>query len=1232
MRRGRNQLQPNNLATAGGAVRLPFVRAHFQRSSLVLSLALAAFAPAQAQTAVSIQPPNLTGAVAGMLPGNASVSPSGASKYSIPLAIPPGTAGIVPSLSLDYSSTNAAGMVGHGWRVDGLSVITRCPKTIVQDGVRRAISLTAEDQFCLDGQRLLMLPGGTHGANAEYRLQIESFSKIVSYGSNPAKGPDRWEVYTKRGWVMTYGQTADATIEAQGKTPVLTWALSKVRDRRGNYYSIKYTESNDGILGEYYPDQIRYTGFDNGTVTRSPYNLIQFVYEDRPDKTLGFVAGARVTQSKRLKAIQARTMTAADGAGGTLVHDYRIAYQTNPTNNRSLVQSVKDCDGAGNCLPQTTFTWTVRDNSANTFSAAGSGNWGGPQASFQNENSYGLLDQQLKTQVTMGDFDGDGKPDLARGDDGGNWQVCLSRTSQFVCQPWSGPGVATKNSVSGDFNGDGKTDIAVYPQVSGTGNWLMCLSTGTGFSCSTWVGQGSIPTMWKGRVEGLLSGDFNGDGRDDIALADDINGERLCKSAGNGFENGACQPYPGAHSFMHYARLVSEETRVGFAVDRMSGDIDGDGRADYVQYAGWRTDQSIYPPGAWQGIKATDTGFVQFGAASSGRVLLGITGAGGTSRFTDFNGDSHGGLSDIVTGFVEDALTSQPQPPKVEYCRGLGSGVLSCTLLPGITNSNNYITRVGDVDGDGIPDLVSNAGVCQLRITAYGAGNADQYAYECVASTPPTLPSGTVDRYMGDFNGDGRLDLAAYVRTSDTTGYWHVDLAGHGGFVDLLSTVVNGSGLESRFVYKGAFDPAVYTPGAAVAYPKQNERPKGALVAQLRVSNAQGGWLDTDYQYGSKRVALNGRGDLGHEVTRVIDKVKNVTAENTSSQDFPYIGMSSSSSSTQANGVVLSSSTSTLASFSTAAGAVFPYVSGSVGVRRDLNGAVMSTTTQQINPTNGIDAFGNVTDVTETIDAGGEQFVTRTETTFLNNTVDHLLGLPLVTKVTKSATQTGAATSAPALSLSSCSSTGPTTSPTVATFNCSLGNSGQATATSIAYTSAAGTTVTGPSACVGLTANCGTVTVTTGSAAGTYAGTLVATPSPSGSAGSVSFSLTVNAGGTTLTRSPTSLTWSAQPFQAVGAIQTITVTNSGGSPTTLSWSYANSSGVVRVGGFNFNATGTTCSTSSALGAGASCVIAAQFTSGCTAGTRTGTLSILGAGAPTVTVAISGTTSNSGSCQ
>ena len=44
---------------------------------------------------------------------------------AVPLAMPPGRAGMVPALSLSYASGTGNGIAGVGWSVSGFSTITR---------------------------------------------------------------------------------------------------------------------------------------------------------------------------------------------------------------------------------------------------------------------------------------------------------------------------------------------------------------------------------------------------------------------------------------------------------------------------------------------------------------------------------------------------------------------------------------------------------------------------------------------------------------------------------------------------------------------------------------------------------------------------------------------------------------------------------------------------------------------------------------------------------------------------------------------------------------------------------------------------------------------------------------------------------------------------------------------------------------------------------------------------
>jgi hypothetical protein len=117
------------------------------------------------------------------LPDSISVSETGGAIQSFPIAVPPGTAGVAPSLSLTYNSQGQNGIVGMGFMLNGLATVGRCSQTFATDGRIDGVSFDANDRFCLDGQRLIAI-SGTYGADGtEYRTELESFSKVISRGS-----------------------------------------------------------------------------------------------------------------------------------------------------------------------------------------------------------------------------------------------------------------------------------------------------------------------------------------------------------------------------------------------------------------------------------------------------------------------------------------------------------------------------------------------------------------------------------------------------------------------------------------------------------------------------------------------------------------------------------------------------------------------------------------------------------------------------------------------------------------------------------------------------------------------------------------------------------------------------------------------------------------------------------------------------------------------------------------
>jgi hypothetical protein len=131
--------------------------------------------------------------------------------------------------------------------------------------------------------------------------------------------------------------------------------------------------------------------------------------------------------------------------------------------------------------------------------------------------------------MVAGDFDGDGKCDIAAMYDYGNSEarihVWLSNGQKFEYATWhkatQGSYTASRitgRMVAGDFNGDGKCDIAaMYDYGNSEARIHVWLSNGQSFAIATWyqTAQGSYTAD---RVTGrIVAGDFNDDGFFDIA-------------------------------------------------------------------------------------------------------------------------------------------------------------------------------------------------------------------------------------------------------------------------------------------------------------------------------------------------------------------------------------------------------------------------------------------------------------------------------------------------------------------------------------------------------------------------------------------------------------------------------------------------------------------------------------------------------------------------------------------
>lgn len=353
----------------------------------------------------------------GAVPGSFAVTDAGTAQYSIPISVPPGRAGIQPALSLVYSGSRANGDLGMGWRLDGLSSITRCPRTYALDGYSSSVANTNDDRFCLDGKRLVAVNNGVYGAEGtEYRTVIDSFAKVKSHHDANAEGtqmdpwpgvtrldrtlqgPDSFEVWTKDGHILTYGASVDSLVVARNGLRH-AWLLTQVKDRSGNTMQVQYLNAPTSTLENFATDRatnsirplrIVYTGHYDTPGNREVF----FEYEDREDPQLTFYqGGVPGLVAQRLKRIR----TSVDHVPA---RNYVITYRSEPpepSGTLSLVSSVTECSGSGICRPPTTFAYTTESGFDSTTGE-------GPErlGTQLDANGDGILDFQTTTVTVDG--------------------------------------------------------------------------------------------------------------------------------------------------------------------------------------------------------------------------------------------------------------------------------------------------------------------------------------------------------------------------------------------------------------------------------------------------------------------------------------------------------------------------------------------------------------------------------------------------------------------------------------------------------------------------------------------------------------------------------------------------------------------------------------------------------------------------------------------------------------
>ncbi len=671
----------------------------------------------------------------GITEGQLSVSLSGAATYNIPIAVPPGLAGVAPQISLAYNSQGGNGMAGYGWNVAGISSISRIPSTIYHDGVIDAVDFDNLDRFALDGQRLIVKSGtsGVYGANGTY-YETENFSnlKISSWGVHPKGinyGPAYFLLEYPDGSVALYGYFNDSVTPTE-------WGINVWQNPQGIRIAYNYTIADNSL-------SIATIKYGNLT-TNAFVNEISFVYKSRQRPEKVYVGGELIVKNNILTQIRVK----GNNVG---FRNYVLQHNVSSLGYERLTNFTEKC--GDNTLAYNPLVFSYEDTSETVTYTPTLSN-----ISLNNINA-------LNHSSVSGDFNGDGSLDFIIESPG---KVSYSLFNGNATNNYIGKEVAVSGSYDQIFatsflTGNVALGFKLFPKqcwtvVSGNGRVyntysLDYLSNVTLESSKTinipsrystycqsdpYGGGCGMTTVNVDTGKKVLNGDFNGDGLTDVMVIENSNivQPNDCNTVYDEYGNPSCTTtgYSGGTTYTS-VYFVDLDKRIPSATSMLSIgslnnyitgywtgevlDFNGDGKSDFMTVQSGKV--TVYS------LNNANDQLQQLCVVQNGNidplkpVLVG-----------DYNGD---GKSDFII----------PNGYGTSYTKFLSDG-------------NTFISVVQTY---AIANLQNNTGYLN-GVQNYGAYN---FPYFISSTFPNFLVNNSWYRNIipNDFNGDGKTDLILLV-------------------------------------------------------------------------------------------------------------------------------------------------------------------------------------------------------------------------------------------------------------------------------------------------------------------------------------------------------------------------------------------------------------------------------------------------------------------------------------
>lgn len=800
---------------------------------------------------------------------------TGAFTYNFPIEVPPGK--MAPNISLNYNSQSGNGWLGHGWSISfpGIFRSTKKGVPVYDDNPTNG----TPDNFMVDiggsQQDLVKTDEGTGdvGYYWEYHTQIEgNFTKFRYYFyGNPSA--NIWRAWDKSG--NYYRFSGQVRINLSGVPNYdygFYWAVERITDSNRNCSIFEWNNQSYQYEGStttkyqvspvtgtisYIPTSIEYAGHEN------MYGVIT----DNPRNKIEFIMSnvredifnnnrAGIEQKKD-RVLSSIVVSCKYDSNYHLVRKYELGYTKNNISSTSLLSCITQ---KGNDVAFTLYStsFTYQHTTGGMVNHVG---------------TYSKGEAPSNGTLREGDFNGDGIADACYFWEGDGGKICTFMSKGDGTFDYYAPTITgglpwewdkSKDTfVTGDFNGDGKTDLAYYSYTSNP-ELVYLLSNGDGTftkyiqNITTHVGPD-----YNGQHPYTYTwqvGDFNGDGKSDICYY----------WYGGVYSKVGCfisnLYIDGYGSFTDTWNTIYKLDYIPDNGTWRVGDFNGDGKTDISLY--W-WDSGNNQARLSMGISGGDGNFDFVHAYLDNVGQLPTWGGGDyfTWQIADFNGD---GLADIYfyrkVGNIDLHLVA------------INNGDYSFKLK----NGDNYIwsteridkdyLRLCDLNGDGLLDICGYGDYDNYtRIKALiNTGNKFN-----TISTWGEQPRNSATFRTGDFNGDGKTDIFQYIATNSYDGYTYAGFS-NGPADNLLTEVKNGLSGTTNVTYGNPSDSS----WAEGTVPLPIQVVKSVTTSDGMNDETNRPSITTNYDYSSgvyDRDLWENREFLGFGIVKTIDPLGNCT-------------------------------------------------------------------------------------------------------------------------------------------------------------------------------------------------------------------------------------------------------------------------------------------------------------------------------------------------------------------